>query len=291
MNTNHLFLKSAKKLILVSLAFILCGCSLIENGDFPNAEQGVSRSINYYIKQQNKDYADIYELNCIPGNDTAILGNDYNLLRELVNLEKIKFVGIPTEEDAQNFFAELSGLKKLTTVEIEDSHVGMIEKLGEIENLKNLSITGSSGGGVWFQIKDLDLLGTDSRFNKLQSLTLKYIEMEEIPNLSEIPNLQNLSVSGYEIKRIDADAVNWENLISLEIRSTSVTAFDDSIVDRLNNLQSLDISYSRINDVSFVLALSNLQNFLYVGHNYLNIDMNCIKEHPNYNETWFNDSQ
>lgn len=289
MNTKHWLLKSAKKLILVSLVCVLCGCSLIENGDSPIAEQGVSRSLNDYIKQQNKDYADIYELNCIPGSDAAILGNDYNLLRELVNLEKIKFVGILTEEDAQNFFAELSGLKKLTTVEIEDSHVGMIEKLGEIEKLKNLSIIGNTGGGVWFQIKDLDLLGTDSRFNKLQSLTLNYIEMEEIPNLSELPNLQKLSVSGYEINRIDTDAVNWENLISLEIRSTSVTALDDSIVDRLNNLQSLDISYNRISDVDFVLDLPNLQDFLYAGHNYLSIDMDCIKEHPNYNETWLDD--
>lgn len=287
MNTKHWFFKLAKKMMLVSLICILCGCSLIENGDSHNAEQGISCSINYYIKQHNKDYADIYELNCIPGSDATILGNDYDLLRELINLEKIKFVGIQTEDDAQNFFAELSKLKNLTSVEIEDSHVGMIEKLGEIKNLKNLSITGSSGGGAWFQIKDLKLLGADSRFNQLQSLTLNYIEMEEIPNLSELPDLQELSVSGYEINSIDADAVNWENLISLEIRNTSVTALDDSIVDRLNNLQSLDISYSYISDVNFVLDLPNLQDFLYVGHNYLNIDMECIKKHPNFNETWF----
>ncbi|MBO5349152.1 MAG: hypothetical protein J6A89_04970 [Clostridia bacterium] len=284
MNAKH-FLILKKLILLTSFACwvcLLCGCDLNKNNIF-SYEQ---KSINDCIRNQNKNYTDIYELTCIPGNDTTLLGSDYDLLGELVNLEKIKFVGIADESDAQKFFSELSGLKKLNTVEIEDSKVGMIDKLGEITNLNSLSIIGNSGGGDWFTIKDLNLLGTDSRFNKLQSLTLKYINMETIPNLSELTNLQELSISGYDINRIDADVVNWENLTSLKISNTSVTVLDNSIVDRLNNLQLLDISHTFIRDVNFVLNLPNLKSFLYANHSFQNVDMECLKNHPNYAEKW-----
>lgn len=286
MDVKQYTLKIIKTLIfLISVICLLCslgGCNLNRNSIFSEPQN----SINDCIRKQNKDYADIYELTCDPGDDVALSGNDYELLGKLVNLKKIKFIGIGDETEAQKFFSELSDLKKLNTVEIVDSHVGKIDKLGEIENLKTLSIIGSSGGGDCFSIKDLNLLGTDSRFNKLQSLTLKDIEMKTIPNLSELPNLQELSISGYAINRIDADAVKWENLISLEISGTHVTVLDNSIVCRLNNLQLLDISYSFINDVNFVLDLPKLQNFLYKHHSLQNVDMECLKSHPNYTEKW-----
>lgn len=289
MNIKQCFVKLARKMIFFSLACLLCGCNLSDNNDFGNTEQWSTPSINYFIDKQNKNYADIYELACVPANDASLLGDDCDLLKELINLKKIKLVGIANEYDAQKIFSELSRLKNLNTVEIEESHIGMIDKLGEIENLNNLSIIGSSGGGTWYTIKDLYLLGVDSRFNKLQTLTLKYINLESIPNLSELPNLHALSISGYDIKDIDANAINWNNLVSLEISSTAVATFDNSIIERLYKLQSINISYGRICDVKFVLDLPNLKRFLYAGHSLNNVDMECLKSHPNYTEEWLVD--
>ncbi len=243
-------------------------------------------TINDCINKQNKKLENIYELTCNPGNEFSLLSYDYNLLGKLVNLEKIKFIGIGSETDAQNFFSELTKLTKLKTVEIEDSRIGRIYKLGEIENLKDLSIDGRIYGGTSFQIKDLDLLGTDSRFNKLQSLTIKHLEMNEIPDLTRLSNLTKLTVAGYKLTSINPDSVNWGNLIYLEISDNSIHSLDNRIITNLVNLQSLNISYSDINDVKFVLDLPNLQNFEYRGYKHNNVNMECIKAHPNFKEDW-----
>lgn len=50
------------------------------------------------------DYEDIYELTCNPSDNVSLLSTDYDLLEKLVNLEKIKLVGIGSEEYAPNFF-------------------------------------------------------------------------------------------------------------------------------------------------------------------------------------------
>lgn len=271
-----------KMMFLLITFFMLCGCHLNEN----NFSSGPKYSINDCIRKLDQNFEDIDQLTCSSEDGYALISGDWDLLEKLVNLEKIKLIGIANEADAQKIFSKLSVLKKLNTVEIVDSKIGKIDKLGEIENLKILSIIGSSGGGDWFSINDLNLLGTDSRFNNLRSLTLKYIEMKTLPNLSELPNLQELSISGYDINRIDNDAVRWEQLISLEITETHVTSFDNSIVRRLNNLQTLDISYSFISDVNFVLDLPKLQSFLYKHHSLQNVDMDCLKRHPNYIEKW-----
>ena len=241
-------------------------------------------SINDCIRKQNKSFENIYELTCDPG-EFALSSQDYDLLEKLTNLEKIKFIGISNKVDAYHFFSKLTKLKKLTTVEIEDSHFVEIDKLGDIENLRNLSIIGKTFGGKSFQVKDLNLLSTDSRFNGLQSLTLKDIDIEEIPDLSKLQNLQKLSISGIELTSISSDSVNWENIKRLELSGTRITSLDNKTISNLTNLQSLDVSYSSISDINFVLDLPNLQEFIYRGRK-KTVDMECIKTHPNYKESW-----
>ena len=246
------------------------------------------RDINGMIKSQGKKYEDIYELTCDLGDDASISSKHFELLGKLVNLEKIKFVGIASDDDAQRFFSKLSELKKLHTVEIVDSsHVEKIDKLGDIENLKNLSIIGRRYGGTKsYVIKDLDLLYKDSRFRKIESLTLKHVKTDRLPNLTRLTGLKKLSISGDKIKELDEDAVNWEQLETLELYDSDISSIDKSIVSRLTNLQTLDISYSKITDVSFVLDLPKLKNFKCLRHNKRGIDVTCLRKHPNYNKNW-----
>ena len=267
-------------LISVVLVFLLIFGFLIELFLGP----GPVHSINDCIKNQNKNYHEIYELTCSSEDGYALSNSDWDLLEKLVNLKKIQLIGIGTRDTAQQIFSELAKLKKIETVEIVDSKIGEIDKLGEIENLKSLSIIGNSGGGSWFTVNDLDLLGTDERFDKIQSLSLKFINIEDIPNLSRLSNLQNLSISGKSLHRINPDSVKWENLKTFEISMNNVTTIDEGIVMRLINLESLDISYSNITDLHFVLNLPNLHSLKYAGRN--NVDMECIKAHPNYTNEW-----
>ena len=243
MGTKNVKLKLIKSsLIAIISCGLFCSCS-VKNSKSP--EKQIDKiSINTCIEQLNMNYEDIYELTCDPSDNVSLLSTDYGLLKKLVNLEKIKLVGIGSEDDAQKFFTELTKLKKLNTVEIVDSHIGSIDKLGDIENLVNLNIIGNIGGGVWFGIEDIELLGSDERFNELQSLSLKFINLDKVPNLKRLTKLDSLAISGQEIIYIDENVVNWDHLTSLEISNTSVSLIDANIVKQLQNLRFLDISYS-----------------------------------------------
>lgn len=260
---------------------ILCSCSA-EASDV----QLKRISVNSCIQQLNTNYEDIRELNCDPGSEVSLLGADYDLLGKLVNLEKIRFVGIAKDDDAQNFFSALSDLKKLKTVEIVDSKIGSIDKLGDLIGLETLNIYGNPGGGSWFTIDDIDLLGTDERFSNLNSLSLKFINLSEIPDLRKLTKLESFSVSGNDITSIAPDSLNWENLKSLDLSLTSVSSFDEAIAEKMMHLSSLNLSYTKISDLNFVLKMPELKDFVYACHSVSYADTECLMSHPNYTDKW-----
>ena len=61
------------------------------------------------------------------------------------------------------------------------------------------------------------------------------------------------------------------------------------IVGELDDLESLDISYSKIDDVSFVIDLPHLKEFKYQKHSALDVDLDILRQHPNYDESWIDD--
>ena len=66
-------------------------------------------------------------------------------------------------------------------------------------------------------------------------------------------------------------------------------SLDKEIINKLYNLKALDVSYCNITDISFVLNLPKLEEFSYLGHDTHGIDLKCLNEHPNYDETWMKD--
>ena len=232
------------------------------------------KTINDCINQTSQNYDEIRELVCDPGSDVALLGHDYDLLSKLTNLETITIVGISDASDAQNFFEELTKLKKLTSVNIVDSPIGSIRKLADIRSLSSLCIRSNPYGGARFKIDDIDLLGTEGSFKNL---------------ISELTELKSLSISGADFTKLDDESVNWENIVSLNINSTNIHSIDKEIINKLYNLKALDVSYCNITDISFVLNLPKLEEFSYLGHDTHGIDLKCLNEHPNYDETWMKD--
>ena len=223
------------------------------------------KTINDCINQTSQNYDEIRELVCDPGSDVALLGHDYDLLSKLTNLETITIVGISDASDAQNFFEELTKLKKLTSVNIVDSPIGSIRKLADIRSLSSLCIRSNPYGGARFKIDDIDLLGTEGSFKNLKSLELYDVQIETLPDLSELTELKSLSIS------------------------TNIHSIDKEIINKLYNLKALDVSYCNITDISFVLNLPKLEEFSYLGHDTHGIDLKCLNEHPNYDEAWMKD--
>lgn len=264
--------------MLLCTLFILTGCTEMLDSEYQ------SISIGDCINKENKNYEDINELQCIANQDSVLSIEGYEKLAELVNLKKITFIGLPSGDDATKIFEELSKLENLTTVEVCDSNNISIDKIGNIKNLKSLTINGTG-----FKIKDLQLINTDSRFSGLQSLTLRNIDLYDLPRLDNLKNLQSLCISDYKLSSLDEQAVIWEKIVSLDISSTSITEIDENIVNRLKNIESLNISYSRITDLKFVLNIPNIKEFKYYQHSINGVDVSCLKGHPNYRDEWLTD--
>lgn len=193
------------------------------------------KTINDCINQTSQNYDEIRELVCDPGSDVALLGHDYDLLSKLTNLETITIVGISDASDAQNFFEELTKLKKLTSVNIVDSPIGSIRKLADIRSLSSLCIRSNPYGGARFKIDDIYLLGTEGSFKNLKSLELYDVQIETLPDLSELTELKSLSISGADFTKLDDESVNWENIVSLNINSTNIHSIDKEIINEHPN--------------------------------------------------------
>lgn len=264
--------------MLLGTLFIMTGCTKMLDSEYQPI------SIGDCIDKENKNYEDIYELKCIANQDSILCIKGYEKLAKLVNLKKITFIGLPSGDDATKIFEELSKLENLTTIEICDSNNISINKIGNIKKLKSLTINGTG-----FKIKDLQLINTDSRFSGLQSLTLRNIDLYDLPRLDNLKNLQSLCISDYKLSSLDEQAVIWEKLVSLDISSTSITEIDKNIINRFKNIESLNISYSRITDLKFVLNIPNIKEFKYYKHSINGVDVSCLKGHSNYRDEWLID--
>ena len=265
--------------IFVTLGIITVnGCTLGKKG-----------SINYFIEQKKQNPNEIIELICDPGSDSSIRSENYDKLSKLTSLESITFIAIASEEDAQNYFSQLVQLPNLKCVRIESSRIGSISKLAEIPKLQELHIIADTYGIPSAKIDDLDILGEKGGFTDLKILELRNMQRETMPDMSELKNLEELSISGYDLKKLDYDCFCWSGLTSLDISATGISELDNRIVNELKDLKKLDLSWSDIKDVSFVLDLPQLKEFRYIMHTYNNTNIDVLKKHPNFDESWMCD--
>lgn len=262
---------------MLVLLFSLGGCLFFE-------DEG-PRTINDCIRRTNQAYDEITELVCDPGPDRGFRDSGYDLLAKLVNLESISIVGIADRETAQLIFAELAKLEKLRAVELTDSRVGTIGKLSEIKSLTSLSIV-FTGQSSTYMIEDIELIGQMGSFKNLETLKLDMRQLEELPDLHNMENLAFLTVCDFGLTRIDYSHANWNALVHFDIRYADITAIDNRIVDELYNLEYLDITSTKIQNIEFVLRLPKLTYFAYRNHANNDVDMEPLRQHPNFNESW-----
>lgn len=275
--------KAVVCILLASMSLMLFGCSDIVHA--VDREISGPSAVNDFIDLTGKDLDEITELVCDPGEDACISSTRYDKLGKLKNLESVTFVGIAYETDAQNIFNELAKLDNLKSVTIKGSRVGSISRLKDIKSLEELHLVTGIYSDDRYKIIDLDEL---YEIKNLRVLDLQNVFCE-VPVLRGIDNLEELTLSSYDMHDVPYETANWGRLKYLSFRATSITEIDERIVSELNSLETLDISYSGIEDVSFVLALPGLKEFSYRKHSVHEVDMDVLKQHPNYDESWIID--
>ena len=276
-------IKAVVCILLASMSLMLSGCSDIVHA--VDREISGPSAVNDFIDLTGKDLDEITELVCDPGEDACISSTRYDKLGKLKNLESVTFVGIAYETDAQNIIEELAKLDNLKSVTIKDSRIGSISKLKDIKSLEELHLIAGIYSGDSYKISDLDEL---YEMKNLRVLDLQNI-FQEVPVLRGIDNLEELTLSSYVMHEVPYETANWGRLKYLSFRATGISKIDDRIVSELKCLETLDISYSSIEDVSFVLDLPGLKEFSYRKHSVHEVDMDVLKQHPNYDEAWITD--
>lgn len=276
-------IKAVVCILLASMSLMLFGCSDIVHA--VDREISGPSAVNDFIDLTGKDLDEITELVCDPGEDACISSTRYDKLGKLKNLESVTFVGIAYETDAQNIFNELAKLDNLKSVTIKGSRVGSISRLKDIKSLEELHIITGIYSDDRYKISDLDEL---YEIKNLRVLDLQNV-FQEVPVLRGIDNLEELTLSSYDMHEVPYETANWGRLKYLSFRASSISNIDDRIVSELKSLETLDISYSGIEDVSFVLDLPGLKEFSYRKHSVHEVDMDVLKQHPNYDESWIID--
>ena len=276
-------IKAVVCILRASMSLMLFGCSDIVHA--VDREISGPSAVNDFIDLTGKDLYEITELVCDPGEDACISSTRYDKLGKLKNLESVTFVGIAYETDAQNIFDELTKLDNLKSVTIKGSRVGSISKLKDIKSLEELHLITGIYSDDRYKISDLDEL---YEIKNLRVLDLQNV-FQEVPVLRGLDNLEELTLSSYDMHDVPYETANWGRLKYLSFRASSISNIDDRIVSELNSLETLDISYSGIEDVSFVLDLPELKEFSYRKHSVHEVDMDVLKQHPNYDEAWIID--
>ena len=278
------FTRAAGCVLLSAMLIMNVGCGSIAH-EIDREVFGDS-AVNDFIDRKGEDLDKIKELVCDPGEDACLSSSRYDKLGKLKNLETVTFVGIGNEEDAERFFGELTKLDDLKTVIIKDSRIGSVSKLVDIGGLEELHIILRPFTLDSYKIGDLDKL---AGLKNLRVLDLQNVFKNGFPDLRSLDGLEDLTISAYEIKELPYDLIDWSGLRSLSICATGISSIDDRITGDLTDLKKLDISYSNIEDVSFVLELPKLEEFSYRKHSANDVDMKILEDHSNFVESWLVD--
>ena len=217
-------------ILLASMSLMLFGCSDIVHA--VDREIYGPSAVNDFIDLTGKDLDEITELVCDPGEDACISSTRYDKLGKLKNLESVTFVGIAYETDAQNIIEELAKLDNLKSVTIKDSRVGSISKLKDIKSLEELHLITGIYSDDRYKISDLDEL---YEIKNLRVLDLQNV-FQEVPVLRGIDNLEELTLSSYDMHEVPYETANWGRLKYLSFRATGISKIDDRIVSELKCL-------------------------------------------------------
>ena len=175
-------------------------------------------------------------------------------------------------------FKILTNLKNLEYLEIDTIYSQ--EDYQEIKNIPNLkSLSLSYVSLQEYLLKDLP--------KNLNELYLRNCELTDISEINQFTNLEKLEIQGtYSNQGLNGlDSIN--QLVNLKYLLLNNLELTD--IDFLNNnsyIQTLDVSYNNLEDISVVKTMPNLENIYIQNNNIKDIttlrDTKFIQEYNNY---------
>lgn len=255
--------KRAVSLLLVicmicCVLFLFAGCS----GDSDVAEIRDSALRNKLTELLGKDAGEdilISELNDFNG---YIDLSDTNV-KNLAGIEHAGSTAVNLSNTRVTDLTPLAGMQRLRTLTMTDMEDEIdVSPLAECSNLAYLDLSRS-------QVLNLSALsGTH-----LTELTLKDCEINSLSELSELPAIETLDLSGNQISDISILS-SFTTLKHLNLSGNPLSSAD--AVSTLTSLQSLDLSATNIQDISPLQDLTSL-NSLSLAHNGLT-DISSLSE-------------
>ncbi|MCH5193463.1 MAG: hypothetical protein J1F11_05845 [Oscillospiraceae bacterium] len=166
-----------------------------------------------------------------------------------------------TENITSEDLKQLRKIPELKYLSLYDNNITDLTEIGKLTQLKGLCLGNIHTIKPYEDIED---------YSPLKNLTdLKYFSGKRLSNFTDISVFENadslitLEITGADLQG-GLDAVSsLENLI--ELRLTSCAADDFSPVGNCKNLKILDLSYTNVEDLSFLENLNELE-FLSLGY-------------------------
>ena len=176
--------------------------------------------------------------------------SDISALRNLTKLKTLSISGSNLED-----ISPLENLTSLESIHFGYNKINNLNPISNLTNLKSFSISRNSFDGEYtVPITNIDAL---SNLNKLRSLKLMHIQVEDLDALSGLTNLQSLEVS-YDRNLTNIDGIsNLTNLTWLELTHNSLK--DITALRNLINVENLYIYGNEIEDISCLERLTKLE--------------------------------
>ncbi|AKA70287.1 cell wall-binding repeat-containing protein [Clostridium scatologenes] len=137
-------------------------------------------------------------------------------------------------QDRNIYFSDVKGI---TSLDLTNQNIADISGLENFIHLKSLNLS-------YNQIKNLSPI---VRLDELENLNLSHNNIEDVSYISNLVNLKELNLSDNQISSSDLD--HSRNMY----KDTNQTEYDrtsDNVFKKLNNIVSLDLSNSILNDYS-----------------------------------------
>ena len=166
--------------------------------------------------------------------------NKFEDMHDLDSLEEIQFTG--------GSIKDMSGLSAVTTprkIFCDDSWSCRIQKLGGLENMKNLEILSLPKAGI------TKIQGLDKGLKKLRELNLNNNRISRLEGLDNLTNLEKLTLKNNKITKMEG-MDNLKSLVWLGLSGNPIKKMEG--LDKLANLERLFLENTDIE------VLENYQN-------------------------------
>ncbi|MGL5345860.1 MAG: leucine-rich repeat domain-containing protein [Peptostreptococcaceae bacterium] len=194
---------------------------------------------------------DFSTLNTLNNSRISTVYLDYNIFDYLPNLSILNISGTNANQNTSSNFAHLNNLHKLTRLIAADNNFNNYNGFSILTNLVG-SLTGLNLNNTSDLVNNISVLGVPDG---------------DISPIMIFTNLIRLDLSGNKLSSLPASISSLSNLVNLNLSNNNLISLPTEF-SSLTNLKSLDLSKNKIDDLSALYGLDNIE--------YLNIAGNTI---------------